>query len=457
MDATLVTAWKALCQMLEPAFTQPTFVTFLHVATGWVLCRSKPTVTSLVCTIGDRLLGQAAKHWTSYERFFYRTVWSLEAVSRLLLGQVVAPLVEVEGEQGGVIDLLIDDTTCGRQGKHVALAGYFKDASVSNSLGTVVHWAHNWVIGAVALRPKRFAPWTVALPVWFALYRKPADCNRGHPFRTRQQLAAEMIRHVHETLPQQSIRVAADGQYATKDVIAPLPTGVSLVSRIRRDAAVYALAPKRRHRGRGRPPKKGKRLPTPLQMARRRRQGWQTLDVRKGSRTVRRQVLSIICLWYHVCQDRPIKLVILRDPAGRQDDDFAFCTDSTVCDVQIAERFYARWPIEEAIQDGKQHGGFEQVQGWCRRTVERQAPMALITQTLVKAWYLRHGVNASAAQPKGAKACGWLSAKDHPSYLDMLATLRRVLWTDRINLNSTLRGRVQQILQTLHFTLCAAA
>jgi len=27
-----------------------------------------------------------------------------------------------------VIDLKIDDTTCGRWGKHVAFAGYFKDA-----------------------------------------------------------------------------------------------------------------------------------------------------------------------------------------------------------------------------------------------------------------------------------------------------------------------------------------
>jgi len=33
-----------------------------------------------------------------------------------------------------IIDLDIDDTTCGRSGKHAAYAGYFKDASVSNTL-----------------------------------------------------------------------------------------------------------------------------------------------------------------------------------------------------------------------------------------------------------------------------------------------------------------------------------
>jgi len=47
--------------------------------------------------------------------------------------------------------------------------------------------------------------------------------------------------------------------------------------------------------------------------------------------------------------------------------------------------------------------------------------------------------------------------KDHPSYLDMLATLRAVLWDHRINGNSIFGARVRKILQPLKFTLCAAA
>ena len=168
-------------------------------------------------------------------------------------------------------------------------------------------------------------------------------------------------------------------------------------------------------------------------------------------------MLTIICLWYHVCKDRPIKLLIVRDPAGREADDFLFCTDPTAHNVHMVERFYARWTIEEAIRDGKQLGGFEQTQGWCPRTVQRQAPMALIVQTLVKVWYLTAGIKAKWAQPKGPKVCGWLGEKHHPSYLDMLATLRRVLWNDRINVNSMPRGRVRSILEALRFTLCAAA
>lgn len=454
MDATLVMGWEALCQLLAPAFTRPTFTTFLHIASGWVLCRSKPTVTNLVCTIGTSLLGHAAKHWTAYERFFYRAAWLLPEVSRLLLEEVVAPLVKTHAVEP-VVDLAIDDTTCGRCGKHVAFAGYFKDASVSNTLKRVVHWSHNWVIGCVTIRPKRWPRWVIGLPVLFTLYRKRPHCSRSRPFKTRQEIAAHMIRETREALPDWAIRVAADGQYATRTVVnAASAAGMNLVSRLRSDAAIYELPPKRKHHKRGRRAKKGKRLPTPKQLAARRRKGWRTVTVRIYNKVVKRRVLPIECLWYHVSKDRPIRLLIIRDPAGKQNDDFAFCTDPTVEEVEIVERFAGRWPIEEGIHDGKQYGGFEQVQGWCPRTVERQAPMALIVQTLVKVWFLRHAVHAKSALPKGTD---WMASKDHPSYLDMLATLRRVLWGHRIHHNSTLKGRVRGLMKTLQFTLCAAA
>src|ERR1035441_3723652 len=245
MDAALVSGWMALCQLLAPAFTQPTFITFLHIATGWLLCRSKPTVTNLVCTTGSSLLGHAARHWTVYEKFFYRAVWSLPQVSRLLLTRIIVPLIDRRAT-ALEIDLNIDDTTCGRCGKHVAWAGYFKDASISNTLKTVVHWSHNWVIAAVTMRDKRWPQWVIGLPVLFELYRKKPECDASHPFLTRQQIAARMIRDTRDALPGRTIRVAADGQYATREVVQAVGKASAaveaaqsnLVSRLRSDAAI---------------------------------------------------------------------------------------------------------------------------------------------------------------------------------------------------------------------------
>ena len=457
MDAALVSGWMALCQLLSPAFTQPTFITFLHIATGWTLCRSRPTVTNLVCTTGSSLLGQAARHWTVYEKFFYRAAWSLPDLSRLVLMRVVVPLIDRLAADKA-IDLNIDDTTCGRCGKHVAWAGYFKDASVSNTLKTVVHWSHNWVIACVTMRDPRWPRWVIGLPVLFELYRKKPGCDGSHPFLTRQQIAARMFHDVRDALPGRTIRIAADGQYATRHMVGAAAEAESnLVSRLRSDAAIYQLPPQRKRFKRGRRKKRGRRLPTPKQLAARRKTGWQVIQALAYGKQVKRKVLPIICLWYHVSKDKPIKLLIVRDPAGKQKDDYLFCTDPTVSEKQIIERFAGRWPIEECIHDAKQLGGFEQVQGWCKRTVQRQAPMALIVQTMVKAWYLLHGADAARAQPRGVKICGWMRPKDHPSYLDMLATLRSVLWTHRIKCNSTFVGRVRKLLEPLRFTLCAAA
>jgi hypothetical protein len=234
-----------------------------------------------------------------------------------------------------------------------------------------------------------------------------------------------------------------------------LPKGVSLVSRIRRDAALYDLPPgPAKRRGPGQPPKKGRRLPAPKSLAARRKNGWREVTLLKQGRQVQREILGITCLWYHVCRSQPIRLVIVRDPAGRQEDDFLFCTDATVPDEQIAQRFNDRWGVEESIFEAKQFLGFEDTRGWCSATVHRQAPIAMVLTTLVKAWYARCAVEEPSLLPE---AMPWNKGKTRPSFADMLSALRRVLWLHRISPNSTPTGRVRGILKSLADALFAAA
>jgi hypothetical protein len=124
-----------------------------------------------------------------------------------------------------------------------------------------------------------------------------------------------MIQQTHEALPDWTIRVAADGQYATGIVVkAAAGASSNLVSRIRSDAAIYALPPKRRPHRRGPPRKKGKRLPTPKKLARRKK-GWRTVEALVYGERAKRRILPIVCLWYHVSKDRPIKLLGLITPS----------------------------------------------------------------------------------------------------------------------------------------------
>jgi len=464
MDAiSLVSAWNVLMQQIACVFTQPTAAVWEQLAWGWVLHRGPATVTGMIRTLGDL----AVRHWTVYHKFFYRASWSLTGLSTLLLRAVIYPLV-MEADQRDartgkpVVDLHIDDTTAGRYGKHVAHAGWFKDASCNGPAykGTVIHWAHNWIVGAVTLRLPRWPLVRWALPVLFCLYRKRSDCHATHPFRTRQQMAAAMVCQAAEALPEVVWRVCVDGQYATRDMVAGLPAGANMVSRIRRDAALHKLPTGRRRKGcrRGPIPKKGKRLP-PLKELAQNTQGWRAVTVGHQGRLVRRKVMGIVCLWYHVCRCTPVRVAIVRDPAGRQKDDYFFCTDAEVSEQEIVQRAVDRWGVEEAIQEAKQQLGFEKTRGWCSKTVNRQAPLAMVLVTLVKAWYARAALKEPRLLPKGTP---WLPDKQRPTFLDMLSALRGVLWRHRIlpkgnSCNSTLRAQVHKLLAAAEYALCAAA
>lgn len=458
MDTTfLVSAWKSIILQLCYVFTEPTARTFQQIVLGWILKRGPTTITGIFRTLGCL----AEKHWTVYQKFFYRATWSLEQLSQALLIRVIHPMILESGvlDQAtgkAVADLAIDDTTVGRCGKHVAHAGWFKDASAQGpaTKGTVIHWAHNWIVGAFTLRLPCWPMVRWVLPAVFALYRKRSDCKAKESFQTRQELAGQMIQKTAQALPEVQLRVSADGQYAKRPVVQMLPEGVSLVSRIRRDAAIYRLAPKRRPKGkRGRKPKKGKRLPCPRKIAAYRKTGWQKITLCKQGYTVQRLVLGLTCLWYHVCRDVPIRLVIVRDPRGKEKDDFFFCTDATVPDVEIVQRYYDRWGVEEAILESKQHIGFESTQGWCSKTVNRQAPLAMVLLSLVKSWYARCALVEASLLPE---VMPWYSQKRHPSFVDMLSALRKVLWHDRISSNSRVSARVIELFERVSYALFAA-
>jgi len=458
MDATFcVSAWNSIILQLCCVFTEPTARVFQQIVLGWILKRGPVTVTGIFRTLGKL----ADRHWTVYQKFFYRAAWSLEQLSQALVVKIIYPMILESGlfdQTTGkpVADLAIDDTTVARCGKHVAHAGWFKDASAHGpaTKGTVIHWAHNWIVGAFTLRLPRWPMVRWVLPAVFALYRKRFDCNRKVPFATRQELAGQMVQTTAAALPEVQLRVSADGQYAQRGLVRMLPEGVSLVSRIRRDAAIYALPPKRRPKGkRGRNPKKGKRLPCPRKMAAYRKNGWQKITVSKQGYQVQRLVLGLVCLWYHVCREVPVRMVMVRDPAGKEQDDFFFCTDQRVSEAEIVQRYYDRWAVEEAILESKQQMGFESTQGWCSKTVNRQAPLAMILLSLVKAWYARCALNQPSLLPE---VMPWYSHKRHPSFADMLSALRKVLWYDRISIKSRYSSRVRELFEQVSYALFAA-
>ena len=101
------------------------------------------------------------------------------------------------------------------------------------------------------------------------------------------------------------------------------------------------------------------------------------------------------------------------------------------------------WSLEVAFHDSKQSVGSEEPQDWTRRAVEGTASLAMPLHTLIVVWLIRDGHRRYRVVRSQ-----WYPQKEHPSFADMLATLRRESIREKVLLlPPTGLGR-QQIIQT---------
>ena len=241
--------------------------------------------------------------------------------------------------------------------------------------------------------------------------------------------AEAMCQQLGAWLPGRTFRLHADGFYAP--LAGPLgrqdPIRFHLVSRIRRDAQLYApLRPTRRPKNkRGRPRTKGPRLPAPKEMARRVR-AWRLVETTERGQTRQRLVYTREVLWQKVSKV-PVLLVISRDPEGKEHDDFFFTTDRTRTGAQVIEGLAGRWSIEDTFRNTKQFVGGEEPQSWKGPGPERAVMLSLWLGSVIWLWFLQQ-----PAKSHEVTGPAWYRDKTRPSFPDALAALRRHLWGQRI-------------------------
>lgn len=433
MGVNGVADFEALVAVFFGVFTVPTAVTFGTLVRGWVQCLGRPTVRRFLAVVAE-----GTKSPSTYARFFRCARGEFAELWRLLVTEVLVPWFAPAGQ----LLFALDDTTCTKFGKRVAFAALFRDAVRSSGGKTVFHRAHCWVVMSLQVRLPLW-PRLISFPVLARLYRKKADCDGEHPFRTRQQLALEMIREVAGWLPDRDIEVVADGAYPCEEIVAGRPPKAIFTSRMRSDAALYELPKRPRVRRRGRPRQKGRRLPTPARMAKRVR-AWKRVKVLMYGEERERLVWTRKVLWWGVAKAVPVLLVISRDPDGKEKDNFFVTTDVGAEGAHVVEVFACRWGIEEVFREGKQLVGFGKVQGWSPRSVERQAPFGLFVLSLVKAWYV-HEI--------ALREC----PDELPATSAMLTALRLGYWRQRIMRLSLPKRETREILGAISNALSAAA
>lgn len=428
----LVPGFVVLLQGLSSTMTAPTFDSFVTVVAGWVFA-GRRTVTRMILAAGSA----ADKHYSSYHRLFSAARWSLDRAG-LCAFALIEPFL------GEVVLLGIDDTLARKRGRKMFGVGMHHDPLLSSRGKAVVNWGHSWVVlGVIVELPFRHGHYYF-LPILFRLYlNKKSAAKHRRVYRTRPELAVEMLAVLCGCRKNSRFHAVADSAYGGASVLCQLPANCDLTSRLLLAARLYDAPPPRRPGQKGRPRRRGERLPSPEKMLAGR---CRRLSLDIYGRTEEARVVHCQARVY-AAPHRPLRVVAVDPLCGGRPQQAFYSTCADASAVQVIAWYAMRWSVEVAFHDSKQHLGFQEPQGWSRQAVERTAPVAMLLYALVVLWFAKEGHRYY--QPLN---CPWYAFKTEPSFADMLTTLRRISIRQRIS-SLALAGpgskKIKQLLENI--------
>jgi hypothetical protein len=451
----LTASFVDLLQQFTPVFTAPTYQTFVAIVAGWVLSQRHRFITEVIFSSGN--VGNG--HWSRFHRFFSHAAWDIDTFSLVLTKLVLTILAP-----GALLIFTVDDTLCRKRGLTLYGVGMHYDPLISSRSKKLVSWGHDWVVLCVIIVHPFWAPTKVfALPIAARLYINRQGLTKGKKsrgksakakaapkakakaapkakakaapkakakaapetktnsdHRTRPELALELIHLVARWFPDHEILVLGDSAYGGQSVLSHLPANVHLISRVHPKAALYRPAPPKAPRTKGRPRKKGDRLPGMTEWADDSNQPWTQLDFDQFGLHAALEVKTMQALYYKSGGDRLLKIVLVRDTEGKRPDQMFYSTKREWTAREILSAYAHRWATECTFEYCKQFLGLEDPANRLPKAVERTAPMAMFIYSLVVVWFHRtgHGFVRFPFRP-------WYPKKAEPSFADMLTTLRR--------------------------------
>jgi DDE superfamily endonuclease len=407
------TSLAGLLSLLAGCFTQPTFQTFGMLVVGSVARARDCTVTGMLQGAG--LAG--VWHHSRAHDFFARRCWDPDELGMALLDFLVVTFLKAAAP----LRLAVDDTLFGRSGKRVWGAHYLHDGAQPEGSGRRTRWGNCWVVVVLVVQLDCLGGRQVGLPILFRLFRPKDD---AHPDRPSQpELARTLIDMILERFATRVVDLVMDGAYASK-AWRGLPDRVTVTTRMRSNAAVFALAPPPTGK-QGRPALKGARLGSLAQLAAGADFAAVTITAPDGRSRVE-HVATMTCLWYGPFHTRPVTVMLIRKPGRSEGFDVALAsTDADATAAELIARYDSRWTIETCHQEAKAHG-VGQARNRVQRAVERTVPFGFLTQTITITWYALHG-DPQADLRARRLAAPWYRQKQTVSYTDMLAALRREL------------------------------
>ena len=309
-------------------------------------------------------------------------------------------------------------------------------------------YGHVWVTLSWVVRHTLWG--TIGLPLLAMLYVRQVDLKKIAPwykvkFQTKLEQGATLVEWAAQTLQNlgKTLWVVADGAYAKRPFLQrALKAGVVVVSRLRKDAALWSVPepvpPGRRKRGQ--PRKYGAEA---ISLAKRagHRQGWEHGDFVLYGKQVRKKYKTFLATYKPACG--LIRVLLVKDT-----DHWVayFCTKADATVQEILEAVADRAAIEQNFHDLKEvHGaGKQQLRNYWANIAAYHVTMWWHTLIELWAWDKPHKALTDR------KASPWDDATRRPSHADRRNALRRHCLKYQLqSVAGTIPAKIRRLCATL--------
>ena len=363
---TLPDAIVAVLVPFATLFTYPTWRKAQVLLVGAILTPGQRTVAAAL-----RVMGRSdQRDYARYHEVLNRAVWSSRAAARILLSLLLQHLDRGDGP----LTFGIDETLERRRGPKIKARGVYRDAVRSSRQQLVKASGLRWIslmwLGHVPWAGRHWAlPALTVLAPSARYYRQ-----QGRRHKKLTDWARQMVLQLRRWLPHRPLVLVGDNSYAVLDLLhccQSLAQPVTLIARLRLDAALYAPAPPRQPGQNGRPPLKGARRPPLKALLDQPQAIWASATVAWYDGTTRTvELTSQTAVWYR--SGKPpvlIRWVLIRDPQGTFAPQALLCTDPAADPNQILEWFVLRWQLEVTFREVRTHLGVETQRQWSDQAI----------------------------------------------------------------------------------------
>jgi DDE superfamily endonuclease len=395
---------------------------------GIVFARGRRTVTTWLRAAGIR------DDFADYYYFLQPLGRKSKALAeRLFL------LLLVHLPTGPRVLLAVDDTPTKRYGPQVQGAGIHHNPTPGPADQKFLY-GHIWVTVSLVLRHPLWQ--TIGLPLLGLLYVRAKDIAKipkkhGWEFRTKLQLAMAALRPLVPLAiaAGKTVWIVADGAFAKRPFLRPLRSmGVTVISRLRKDAALWTLPPQHKQRTPGRPRKYGtKRIHLKCRAAH--PWGWEQVECSVYGQLVTKTIKTFLATYPPA--GGVIRVVLVKED---QSCEYFFCTDPLATPREVIEAFGDRAAIEQDFHDVKEVWGAGQQQVRNIWTNVAAFNLNLWVHTLVECW----AWHRSADEIRDRNDSPWDDANRRPSHADRRKALRRqTLQNEYLSLSTIHRASSQ--------------